>query len=35
MLDKIKKYYEEHKTISNVVLVALAGFLAYKLFKKK
>lgn len=35
MLDKIKLFYATNKTISNVVLVALAGFLAYKLFKKK
>lgn len=35
MLDKIKIFYANNKTIANVVLVALAGFLAYKLFKKK
>ena len=35
MLDKIKLFYSGHKTIVHVVLVAVAGFLAYKLFKKK
>jgi predicted negative regulator of RcsB-dependent stress response len=35
MLDKIKLFYAKNKTIANVVLVALAGLLAYKLFKKK
>lgn len=35
MLDKIKLFYASNKTISNVVLVAVAGLLAYKLFKKK
>lgn len=35
MLDKIKLFYANNKTVANVALVALAGFLAYKLFKKK
>ncbi|TCN55492.1 hypothetical protein EV142_106181 [Flavobacterium circumlabens] len=35
MLHKIKLFYANNKTIANVVLVALGGFLAYKLFKKK
>lgn len=34
MLDKIKLFYANNKIIANVVLVALAGFLAWKLFKK-
>ena len=35
MIDKIKIFYANNKTIENVVLVALEGLLSYKLFKKK
>lgn len=35
MLEKIKTFYSENKKVANIVLIALAGFLAYRLFKKK
>lgn len=35
MLDKLKTYYQEHTMYVNIALVALVGFIAWKIFKKK